>query len=141
LVAASDIAIASEKALFAFSEVRLGLVPATISPYVIAKIGHGQARALFVTGEAFGGDHALRIGLIQEVTSSEQLDEAVERKIKAILGAGPKAVSDSKRLAQAAPLGMEDAARLLASVRSGAEAREGVSAFLDRRAPNFKVER
>src|SRR5438270_6864105 len=74
LVAASDVAIAGPKALFAFSEVKLGLVPATISPFVIPKIGNGHARALFATGEAFGGDHALRIGLVHEV--SEDIDAA-----------------------------------------------------------------
>src|SRR5437763_11537636 len=102
LVSASDVAIAGEKALFAFSEVRLGLVPATISPFVIPKIGHGHARALFATGEAFGADHALRIGLVHEV--ADDLDAAVEKKIKIVLAAGPHAVAEAKKLASNEPL-------------------------------------
>lgn len=141
LVAASDIAIAGDQALFAFSEVRLGLVPATISQFVIPKIGQGNARALFTSGEAFGPDRALQIGLVHETVSTERLDEAVEAKLRAILGSGPKAISESKRLAQQPPQSVEDAARLLALVRAGAEAKEGVAAFLDRRTPYFKAER
>lgn len=141
LVAASDIGIASDKALFAFSEVRLGLVPATISPFVIAKIGQSHARALFTTGESFGAEHALRIGLVHETVTSEELDAAVERKLKSILTAGPAAVAESKRLAQGLPLPILEAARLLAKVRAGDEAREGVAAFLERRSPSFKVDR
>lgn len=141
LVAASDVAVASEPALFSFSEVRLGLIPATISPFVIAKIGHGHARALFTTGEAFGPEHALRIGLVHEVTESALLEAAVERKLKAILAAGPQAVATSKALAQGAPLPLERAARLLAKARAGGEGKEGVAAFLEKRSPSFKVER
>lgn len=139
LVCASDIAIAGEKALFAFSEVRLGLVPATISPFVVPKIGHGHARALFATGEAFGAEHALRIGLVHEVASD--LDKAIDKKLKVLLTAGPRAVAEAKRLAAGPVLGLEEAARLLARVRSGAEGKEGVAAFLDKRKANFVVER
>jgi methylglutaconyl-CoA hydratase len=141
LVAASDIAVATENALFAFSEVRLGLVPATISPYVIAKIGHGHARALFTTGESFGREHAYRIGLVHETASSEDVEEVIERKLKAILAAGPKAVALAKQIAQSEPLGTEDASRLLAKTRSSEEGREGVAAFLERRSPSYKVAR
>jgi enoyl-CoA hydratase/carnithine racemase len=141
LIAASDVAIATENALFAFSEVRLGLVPATISPFVIAKIGHGHARALFTTGEAFGREHALRIGLVHEMADQEKIDEAVERKLKAILSAGPNAVAAAKGLAQSSVLSLEDAAKMLARVRAGDEAKEGVGAFLERRPAAFKVDR
>ena len=139
LVCASDVAVASEKALFAFSEVRLGLVPATISPFVIPKIGHGHARALFSTGEAFDANHALRIGLVHEVTND--LDKAIDKKLKTILSAGPRAVAESKKLAQGHPMSLEDASRLLAKYRSGAEGKEGVAAFLEKRKANFVVER
>ncbi len=141
LVAASDVAVAGEQALFSFSEVRLGLVAATISSFAIQKIGHGHARALFVTGEAFGPQKALQIGLVHEVVPGHELDRAVQVKVSAILAAGPQAVADSKRLAQASPMSPEDSARLLARVRAGAEAREGIAAFLERRAPSFKSDR
>lgn len=139
LVAASDVAIAGPKALFAFSEVKLGLVPATISPFVIPKIGQGNARALFATGEAFGAEQALRIGLVHEV--AEDLDAAVEKKLKAILSAGPQAVARAKNLGWSQPLDLETAARLLALVRAGDEAKEGIGAFLEKRKANFVVGR
>ena len=139
LVAASDIAIAGDRALFAFSEVRLGLVPATISPFVIRKIGHGHARALFTTGEAFGAEHALRIGLVHEI--ADDLDAAVEKKLMAILSAGPHAIATSKAIAQADPMELEESARVLAKARAGAEGKEGVAAFLEKRMASYKVER
>jgi methylglutaconyl-CoA hydratase len=139
LVSASDVAVAGEKALFAFSEVRLGLVPATISPFVIPKIGQGHARALFATGEAFGAEHALRIGLVHDV--AEDLDAAIDKKIKTILAAGPHAAARAKALGWNEPLELETAARLLASVRAGDEGKEGVAAFLEKRKANFVVSR
>ncbi len=140
LVAAADVAVASESALFAFSEVRLGLVPATISPFVLPKIGAGNARALFTTGEAFKADRALRIGLVHEVVAPEELDAAVNKKLKAILGAGPVAVASSKMIAQGAPMDLETAARVLAKARAGEEGKEGVAAFLDKRKAAFVTE-
>jgi enoyl-CoA hydratase/carnithine racemase len=137
LVSASDVAIAGEKALFAFSEVRLGLVPATISPFVIPKIGQGHARALFATGEAFGAEHALRIGLVHEV--SQDLDASIDKKIKTVLSAGPHAVAKAKALGWNQPLDLESASRLLASVRAGDEGKEGVAAFLEKRKATFVV--
>lgn len=137
LVAASDIAVATSNALFAFSEVRLGLVPGTISPFVIPKIGAGHARALFATGEAFGADHALRIGLIHEV--AEDIDAAIAKKLEAILAAGPKAIDSAKRLVNEYPLTIEECARRLASARASEEGREGVAAFLEKRKPNFSA--
>ena len=135
LVAASDVAIAGPKALFSFSEVKLGLVPATISPFVIPKIGNGNARALFATGEVFGPEQGLRIGLVHEV--SDDLDKSVDKKLKAILAAGPHAVARAKVLGWGDPLPLEDAAHLLASVRAGEEAREGIGAFLEKRKASF----
>jgi methylglutaconyl-CoA hydratase len=140
LVAASDIAIASDDAKFAFSEVRLGLVPATISPFVIPKIGAGHARALFTTGEAFDAQHALRIGLIHEVVSRDQLDAAVDRKLKAVFSSAPEAVHQAKRLVRDHPLSLDDAARRLADARSGKEGKEGVAAFLEKRKASFVAE-
>lgn len=139
LVAACDVAIASPSALFAFSEVKLGLVPATISPFVVAKIGNGHARALFSTGEVFDAERALFIGLVHEV--SAELDLSIDRKLKAILAAGPQAVAKSKWLAQQSPLALDDAARLLATVRSGDEAKEGIDAFLNKRKASYVVNR
>jgi enoyl-CoA hydratase/carnithine racemase len=138
LVASTDIALASEDALFAFSEVRLGLIPGTISAYVIPKIGAGHARALFATGEAFGAEKALRIGLVHEVGN---LDELLEAKLKAILAAAPKAIYEAKKLALEAPLSPEECARRLAKARAGEEGKEGVGAFLERRKASFYIER
>ena len=141
LVAASDVAVCSDKSLFAFSEVKLGVVPATISPFVVPKIGHGHARALFATGEAFGARRAEIIGLVHEVATLEDLDAAVEQKVKAVLASGPKAVAKSKWLAQQSPLSLEAASQLLAATRAGDEAREGISAFLEKRSASFVVKR
>lgn len=135
LVAASDIGIAEPGTKFAFSEVRLGLVPGTISPFVVAKIGAGHARALFATGETFDADDAFRIGLIHAV--SDSLEQAVEEKLAWIFAAGPKAVSQAKRLALDAPLSMDECARRLADARSGDEGKEGVAAFLEKRKASF----
>lgn len=140
LVAASDVAVAAEGSLFAFSEVRLGLVPATISPYVIEKIGPGHARALFTTGETFDALCALRIGLVHEVCSTDDLDAVVGRKLKAVLSAGPKAVATSKRLARDPAMSKDASARLLARTRASEEAREGIGAFLEKRKPSFAME-
>jgi enoyl-CoA hydratase/carnithine racemase len=135
LVAASDVSIAHPDAKFAFSEVKLGLVPATISPFVISKIGRGQAKALFSTGEPFGADVALRIGLVQEV--AEDMETALERKLKHVLASGPKAVAMSKAMALSENLEPETTARMLARARAGDEGKEGVAAFLEKRRAIF----
>lgn len=142
LVAAADVALADKGATFAFSEVRLGLVPATISSFVLPKIGPGHARALFTTGEAFRAERALTIGLVHEVVEgTEALDAAVEKRVKAVLAAGPEAVAASKRIAQERPMPFEEAARLLATTRAREEAREGIAAFLEKRKASYVVER
>lgn len=135
VVASCDIAVCSPDALFAFSEVKLGLIPGTISSYVIPKIGAGHARALFATGEAFGAEKALRIGLVHEV--GDDLDALVDAKLKAILAAGPKAVADAKRIVLDFPLPAEECARRLAKARASDEGKEGVAAFLERRKASF----
>lgn len=137
LVAACDVAIASEGAKFAFSEVKLGLVPATISPFVLPKIGAGHARALFTTGEAFSAGRALTIGLVHEVVAEADLDAAVDRKLRHVLAAGPSSVAISKRIAQDPPGSLEGSAKLLADVRASDEGREGVAAFLEKRTAAF----
>jgi len=134
LVAASDVAIASEDALFSFSEVRLGLIPGTISTHVIPKIGPGHARALFATGEAFGAERALRIGLIHEVGD---LDTLLAAKVSQGLSVGPRAVRESKRLVRDFPVTAEESAKRLAEARASDEGREGLSAFLEKRKPSF----
>ncbi|MEQ1934981.1 MAG: enoyl-CoA hydratase-related protein, partial [Fimbriimonadaceae bacterium] len=137
LVAAADVAIASPETMFAFSEVKLGLIAGTISPYVIPKIGAGHARALFGTGEAFGTERAMRIGLIHEVGD---LDELVSAKVKQVLSVGPSAVAESKKLVNEEPLPVEETARRLARARAGAEGKEGVAAFLEKRKASFVVD-
>jgi methylglutaconyl-CoA hydratase len=140
LVAASDVAVAAEDTKFSFSEVKLGLLPGTISPYVIPKIGAGNARALFSTGEVFGAEKALRIGLVHDVAVADALDGIVNEKIKSVLASGPSAVTAAKQLVLDAPVSIEESARRLAQARAGAEGREGVAAFLEKRKASFVVE-
>ena len=130
LVAASDIPIASPEAVFAFSEVKLGIIPAVISPFALAKIGAGHARRYFVTGERFDAETALRIGLVSEV--AVDLDAAVERVVGELLSAGPLATRWAKRLIRERPEGPETA-RWIAERRASAEGQEGLKAFLEKR--------
>jgi enoyl-CoA hydratase/carnithine racemase len=137
LVAASDYVIASKSASFAFSEVRLGLVAATISPYAVEKIGAGQARALFMSGLAFDADRAERIGLAHAVVKEEELDAEVDRVLKAVLSAGPHAVLTSREVARGAEFHSIRNASRLANARASEEGKEGVDAFLNKRKPSF----
>ena len=123
LVAAADIALAAPDAVFAFSEVKLGIIPAVISPYALAKIGPGPARRYFVTGEQFSAETALRIGLVHEVV--DDLDDAVGRVVEELLTAGPEAVRNAKRLVLERPDG-EDTAHRIAARRTSAEGQEGL---------------
>ncbi len=132
LVACADVALAAPDTVFAFSEVRLGIVPAVISPYVLARIGPGPARRYFVTAERFDAAEARRIGLVHEV--AEDLDAATEAVVTAILAGGPEAVRAAKRLVLEAPDG-EETARRIAERRTSAEGQEGLRAFLERRPP------
>jgi len=135
LVAAADIAIAAPDTLFAFSEVKLGIIPAVISPFALAKIGAADARRYFVTGERFDAATALRIGLVSEV--ADDLDGAVERVVGELLSAGPQAVRWAKRLVRERPEGAETA-RWIAERRTSDEGQEGLAAFLERRTPNWR---
>jgi methylglutaconyl-CoA hydratase len=135
LVACSDIALAARDAVFGFSEVKLGIVPAVISPFALAKIGPGAARRYFVTGERFDAETALRIGLVQGVT--DDLDAAVEHAIAEVLSAGPEAARAAKELARA-PLAAEETAERIARRRTSEEGQEGLRAFLEKRTPSWR---
>ena len=136
LTACVDIGIAGEDAVFGFSEVRLGIMPAVISPMVLAKIGGAHARRYFLTGERFDAATALRIGLVQEI--ADDLDTAVERVVDAILASGPSAVREAKRLVLE-PGDVDDLLARAASQRAGAEGQEGLRAFLEKRAASWRA--
>jgi methylglutaconyl-CoA hydratase len=133
VAACLDVGIASTDAVFGFSEVKLGIIPAVISPFVLPRIG-AAARRYFVTGERFGADVALRIGLVSEV--AEDLDAAVERVVGELLTSGPQAAREAKRLVREAPTG-EEAAQTAARLRAGDEGQDGLRAFLERRKPGW----
>ena len=141
LVAAADIAVAAEPARFGFTEVRLGLVPATIAPHVVEKIGAGNARRLFLTGERFDAAEARSIGLVHLVAPGEELDTVVDGVVHAILAGGPDAQRICKELVRNVRANTAEVdsytASLIAVVRGGAEGREGVAAFLEKRAPDW----
>ncbi len=134
LVAASDVAVTHDDAVFAFSEVKLGLIPSVISPFALAKIGTSAARRYFVTGERFDAATALRIGLVHEVAAD--LDRAVERVLAELVSAGPRAARAAKRLVLERPDGPETARRI-AEQRTSPEGQEGLAAFLERRKPGW----
>ncbi len=133
LVACADVAIAWPDAVFGFTEVRLGIVPAVISPFVLPKIGEA-ARRYFLTGERFGADVAVRIGLVSEV--AEDAAAACDSVLEALLAGGPEAVREAKRLVRERPQGIETA-RIAAARRTSEEGQDGLRAFLDRRAPGW----
>ena len=142
LVACADVAVAAEGTTFAFSEVRLGLLPATISPYVLRAIGPGATRALFTTGRRFDAEEARRLGLVHEVAPEGRLEPAVGEVVDALLHAGPEAVLACKQLVREATAGLTltDLPERIARARTGAEGREGVAAFLERRSPSWSVD-
>jgi len=134
LVACSDVVLAEQLTVFAFSEVKLGIVPAVISPFALRKIGESAARRYFVTGERFNAETALRIGLVHEVT--DDLDAAIEQILAELRTAGPRAARHAKRLVLERPEGPETAQRI-AERRTSPEGQEGLRAFLERRAPSW----
>jgi len=145
LVACCDIAIASSTAKFSLSEVRLGLVPSVISPYVIAAVGTHNARRYFLTADILDADKAREIGLVHEVVGAEQLDAAVEREITLLLKGGPKALAAAKELI-AGQVALSTSARrnlhsktanIIAQLRVSEEGQEGLSAFLEKRSPKW----
>jgi methylglutaconyl-CoA hydratase len=143
LVAACDIAIASTNANFSLSEVKLGLIPAVISPYVIAAIGERPARRYFLSAERFDAAEALRIGLIHEAVAPDQLARTLDRVVEALLQGGPRAQIAAKRLIGDVagkliePNLLDDVARRIATIRASDEGKEGVAAFLEKRKPSW----
>ncbi|SEH58679.1 enoyl-CoA hydratase-related protein [Magnetospirillum fulvum] len=141
LVACCDIAIAVDSAVFCLSEVRLGLIPAVISPYVIAAIGARAARRWFLTAERFVAAEALRLGLLHRVVEADDLDPAIEEMLAALLAGAPEAQAAAKDLIFAvsdrpvSPALIADTTRRIAERRAGAEGREGIAAFLNKRPP------
>jgi methylglutaconyl-CoA hydratase len=141
-VAVCDIAIAARLAQFSFSEVKIGVVPACIGPYVIRKMGEGKARELFITGERMPAERALEVGLVNKVVEDDRLDAEVEELIKAILTSGPEAVAMAKTLVSAVPLMTPDefkpfTAEMIARLRISDEGQEGMDAFLNKRKPKW----
>lgn len=143
LVACCDMAVASETAGFCLSEVKIGLIPATISPYVVRAMGARASHRYFLTGERFSAQEAHRIGLVHEVVEAEQLDSVVDGWLKHLLGAGPEAVRACKRLVidvaereineQLIAVTVEG----IANIRASSEGKEGVQAFLNKRKPSW----
>jgi methylglutaconyl-CoA hydratase len=146
LIAACDIAVAADEAAFSISEVRIGLVPSTISPYVLAAIGAQAARRYFLTGEAFSAAEAHRLGLVHQVVPGNGLDAAIESVIASLLAGGPQSQARAKRLiSDIAGRPVDDAlealtARSIADARASAEGREGIAAFLEKRRPAWRRE-
>lgn len=142
IVATADIVIAAEDAVFSISEVRLGLVPSIIAPYVIAKIGASQARRYFVTGERFSAGTAREIGLVHSVVARDQLDDALERIMASVMDAGPDAIIGAKKMVKDLTPKVTSATirktiATVADVRVTPEAQEGMSAFLEKRKPRW----
>ena len=135
LVACADIAVAHEQAEFAFSEVKLGIIPSVISPFALAKIGPSAARRYFLTGERFDATTALQIGLIDEI--APDLDGAVEHVVSDLVAGGPTAVREAKRLVLE-PADEEDAVARAAARRTSEEGQEGLRAFLEKRRPKWE---
>lgn len=139
IIACCDIAIASTTAQFSFTEVRLGLAPAVISPYILMSIGPSHARRLFLTAEQFSSSEALGFGLVHQVAESDALNAAVEKQIGMLLKAGPAAIKACKRLIPRLSNEAIDSelAALIAALRASPEGQEGLSAFLEKRKPNW----
>lgn len=143
LVAACDIAVSATEANYCLSEVKLGLIPGTISPYVIKAMGENAARRYFLTAERFSADEAHRIGFVHEVTGAHMLDAAVAAIVKSLVSNSPNAVKQAKVLVRDMA-GQEvndalllDTAERIAQIRASAEGREGVASFLEKRKPNW----
>lgn len=142
LIAAADIAIGVVHAKFALTEVRLGIVPAVIAPYVVAAIGSRQARRLFLSAATFDAHFAQSIGLLHQTVAATELDAAVEEEIERLLQGGPQALAAAKRLVADAAAGAcatEQTAHLLATLRASPEGQEGLAAFNEKRRPNWSA--
>jgi methylglutaconyl-CoA hydratase len=142
LVCACDLAIAQEDATFSLSEVKIGLVPACISPYVLKKVGEGRCREFFLTGERLSAQRAKEAGLVNEVVSAEELDARLQERVNLLLANGPQALATCKSLlAAVSQLPLEEArdytAHVISELRLGQEAQEGMAAFLEKRRPSW----
>ncbi|MFK7976748.1 MAG: enoyl-CoA hydratase/isomerase family protein [Halioglobus sp.] len=143
LVACCDIAIATDNAAFCLSEVKLGLIPATISPYVIKAMGERAAKRYFMTAERFDAGKALSLGLVSEIVPAEKLDTSIAALCHTLCGCGPTAVRAAKLLATEVgnkPIDnslLEDTSKRIAAIRVSAEGQEGLAAFLNKRKPNW----
>lgn len=142
MMSVCDVALGVKTARFALTETKLGLIPATISPYVVARMGEGKARRVFMSGRRFDADEAVSLDLLAHAVEEGELDEAVETQIKPYLGAAPQAVGRAKSLARR--LGpkiddtvMEETATRLADCWESAEAQEGIAAFFEKRKPGW----
>ena len=146
LAAVCDVVVAEQHATFGFSEVKLGIIPAVISPFVLAKVGRGHARELFLTGRRFSADHALDIGLVHTVVRPEELDATIDAVLREILASGREAVAASKRLiadvwgAATFDDAREITAAALARRRISREGQEGLRAFLQKRKPGWSAQ-
>jgi len=143
LIACCDLAIASEKAQLGLTEVRLGLTPATIAPFVVAKIGPKHARRLMLTGERFDGAMAMRFGLITDTTPVDQLDGHIDNLVQLLLAGSPSAQAHTKSIIRLVSQSLdseqvdEQTASLIAELRISAEGQEGLRAFLEKRHPHW----
>ena len=144
LVAACDIAVGTPEAKFCLSEAKLGLSPATISPYVVRAMGERMARRYFLTAEVFDGIEAHRVGLLSHVSPSEKLDGEIDKILEHLLQGGPQALFKIKDLIRAVSSGVvddaliDDTARRIAEIRVSPEGREGIASFLEKRKPAWK---
>jgi methylglutaconyl-CoA hydratase len=144
LASVCDVVVAAEDALFGFTEVKLGIMPAMIAPYALAKIGRSAARELFLTGMRFSAQRARDIGLVHAVVPAAELDATVDRYVSEVLSAGPDAIAEAKQLLRdiwhRPPREVQPSmAQSIAARRSSAEAQEGMRAFLEKRSPSWKI--
>jgi methylglutaconyl-CoA hydratase len=143
LVSCCDYAVAGESTIFAFTETRLGLVPAVISPFVIRKVGYSFARAMFLTADRFDAKRAYEVGLVHRVVSDDQLDDAVDEVVESLLQAGPQALREARALVDRvwgrSPEEVADyTVETIARMRVSEEGQEGVASFLEKRPPNWR---
>ena len=143
LMSVCDLAIAAEVGKFGFTETRLGLIPATISPYVIGRMGEGRARRVFMSARVFGADELVELGLAARVVAPEDLDAAIEAEVAPYLDAAPGAVAAAKRLARSLGPTIDEAVieatiTALADTWETAEAQDGIAAFFDKRSPAWR---
>jgi methylglutaconyl-CoA hydratase len=146
LVAACDVAVASQTAEFCLTETKLGLIPATIAPYVIRAMGPGNARRYFLTAEKFDSGAALRMGLVQDVVAADRLDATIDELLGALMLTSAEAVTEAKRLVRDLafrPIDdalVADTAERITAIRQSADGREGIASFLEKRKPRWVAE-